>query len=437
MDGLQGSEHAADSIFLPLTWDEYIDLVDGGSIGSLLKNKSSNPHVDAVVRSLLDRVSSSDQFFFDSSKRAAEVFWLKISLCEAICRHVAEEHEHNSRSYVVLDPAHVMVQVRTKALTFLPVFWDVSVTIDDVRDYELAKFAEMPEEMAKGLRTIPVGADLNYAAPLVKLWPLGREMSAAVIIESADLIPADDSSMVTGLIRAHMISDEITAQDFSERDVFRLMLPLGTSRGVEMRAWARKVGSPERGIVVSGMIDPVPTDTWNAFTQRVKHVRSDAKVAVYRSFGSAFDVYSCGMLLLRALFGVESGRWAHLLDVLPMLLDGLSPLVQGVESEDHYTIHFRLKDRLQEFGDLFQPRSIPQDVWWDALIVAFRACSRIRGFSYGYDEPLTEHSTARHCARDLALIARRARLELFGSENRDRMVARVCERVLVESLEQP
>jgi hypothetical protein len=436
MDGLRGSEHALDSILPSFTWDEYIDLLDGESFDLLIGKKLSNPDFHATKRSLLDKFSSSPQYLFDSSRRAAEVFWLKLNLCEAVCRHVADEHEHTCRSYGVLDPAHVQIEVRTNTPTALPLFWNISLTVGHAHDQDLTPFAQIPSEMTKGLQAMPVGADLNYAAPLLKQWSQGRELSATVIVQSADFIPNEDGSSASGLIRAHIVTDEIKARDFSEQDVFRILLPLETGRGLEMKAWARKVDTPECGIVVSGMTDPVTTGTWNSFTQRVGHARSDARIAVYRSFASAFDVYSCGMLLLRALVGSQPRRWARLIDVLPMLLDGLSPLVQGVEPGDHYTIHCRVQERLQEFEDLFQPQGISHDVWWDTLIAAFRACSRVQGFGYGYDKPLTERNAAREFAQDLANVARRARIELIDAGNRDALFARVCDQMLAETRDQ-
>lgn len=422
MDALEGSGHSVGSTYPPLTWDEYIDLLDRRhSSDPKLQRSSSGQHIP-----------SSEQFFFDPTKRTGEIFWLKLCLCEAVCRSIAEEHERIGRSYGVLDPAQVVIQIADKDSVLLPLLWRVSLSIRRPANAEATQFADMPIEMAKGLVTMSVAADMTYAPPIIREWPPGRQLSTTALIQSADVIPDETVSTVRGLVRVHIVTDAIQARDFSDRDVFRVMLPVGTERGVETRAWARKVDSPERGIIVSGMTDPVTAEAWSAFARRVGQVESRASVAVYRSFASAYDVYSCGVLLLRALLGGDPGRWTRVMEALPQLLDGLSPLVEGIRPDDHYTTHIRIKDRLREWGDLFQCPHIAEDLWWDALIVALRACSRIGGFGYGYDQPISDRKSARDFARDMAGLSRRARIQLLNAECRDNMIAQVCDRVLAE-----
>jgi len=277
-----------------------------------------------------------------------------------------------------------------------------------------------------------MGVDLTYAAPQIRQRSTGREIPVTALIESADSIPDDEGHCVRGLVRVRVIADEITGRNISDQDVFRVILPLGTGRGPDVGICARKVGLPERGVIVSGMTDPLSTEIWSEFEQKVGQVRSSAKAVVYRSPLPNHDVFSCGMLLLRSLLGYEPNRWENVSRLLPALLEGLSPLVQGIEDQDHYTIYIRIRDRLQESGDLFTSKDLPEGLWWDALVAAFRACSCIEAFSYGYDKSSLEQSVARNFARDLSSLATRVRMELFEAGDRDGMIAQGCDRVLTE-----
>lgn len=288
----------------------------------------------------------------------------------------------------------------------------------------------MPAEMAYSLTMMPVGVNLVYAAPLVREWPLGRKLSVTAIVQSADPIPDDDQANMKGLARVHVIADGLNSRDFSDRDVFRASLPISGSRGACVELWTRKIESPERGIIVSGMTDTLSLDSWSRFTRSVGEVRSAAEIAVYRAASPAHDVYSCGMLLLRALLGSDERRWSRACELVPSLAEGLEPIVQGLAEDDDYTIHLRVRDRLRESADCFEAEHIPDAIWWDALVAVLRACSRIRGFSYADEATLYEPSPARLLARDLASLARRARIELFEAGERDAMILRVCDRAM-------
>jgi hypothetical protein len=258
---------------------------------------------------------------------------------------------------------------------------------------------------------------------------MGKTMSVTALVQSADPIPNDDQTHMRGLIRVHVIADGIHGKDFSDRDVFRVSLPSSESRGPSVELWARKVESPERGMIVSGMTDAVSLESWNLLTNAVGTVRSSAKITVYRAASPAHDVYSCGMLLLQALLGAEERRWDRACEQFSSIVYGLQPIVQGLD-DDHYTIHVRVRDRLRESADCFEAGGIPEVIWWDALVAVLRACSAIQGFSYASEATVYEPSPARLLARDLESLARRARVELFEAGERDAMILRVCDRAM-------
>ena len=423
MPRLQGSGQTSDISLPSFTWDDFCNILDSPSRG-LLASKLSVP--------LPVWLTSPGQYFFEAHphKLVLEVLCLKLSALNNLCLLVADEHERNRRSRGVIGPEQVVVQFPEHRAMVFPTRWTASVWLKESSQGEPPSFGNMPAEMASSLATIPAGVNLAYAAPLVREWPLGRQMSVTALIQSADPIPDDDQTQMRGLIRVHVIADDLHARDFSDHDVFRVILPLSNSRGASVEVWARKVETPERGVIVSGMSNTLPLDSWNMFSRAVGDVSSAAEITVHRAFSPAHDIYSCGMLLMRALLGSDERRWSRACDLVPSIAEGLEPVVQGIAEDDHYTFHLRVRDRLRESADSFEAEHIPDAIWWDALVAVLRACSCIRGFSYADDATSYEPSPARLLARDVASLARRTRIELFEAGERDAMILRVCDRAM-------
>ncbi|HEU5406215.1 MAG TPA: hypothetical protein VFU48_00505, partial [Nitrospira sp.] len=288
-------------------------------------------------------LTSPGQYFFETNpqKRALEVFCMKLGLLSNLCSLVVDEHEHTHRSRGVIAPQHVLVRFPEHRPAILPTRWSTSLSLAAGCDDTAFSVANMPEEMARNLTAMPTGVNLVYAAPLVRDWPLGRKVSVTALVQSADPIPDDDQANMKGLVQVHVIADGLSSRHFSDRDVFRVSLPINGSRGVCVELWARKVESAERGIIMSGTTDVVSLDSWKLFTRTLGDVRSSAEVAVYRAYLPTHDVYSCGMLLLRALLGSDESRWTRACEQFCSITEGLEPIVQGIAEDDDYTIYLR------------------------------------------------------------------------------------------------
>jgi hypothetical protein len=161
---------------------------------------------------------------------------------------------------------------------------------------------------------------------------------------------------------------------------------------------------------------------------------------VYRAFHHASDLYSLGMLLFRALLVHQSQSLEQVQQHLAEVLERLEPLVQGLNADDHWTLFTRVSGRLKERGEVFQPPSIsiPESLWYDALICGVRLVSGIRGFSFcgiveSKDrEPLPE--ALQGAMRAAEHVAEQARVELFDAAARHRDLMRVCDRALAERM---
>ena len=99
-------------------------------------------------------------------------------------------------------------------------------------------------------------------------------------------------------------------------------------------------------------------------------------------------------------------------------------------------LHVRIRERLCERQGLFLQPDITDDLWWDALTLALRALSTIPGFSYAVplssEARVSDTSGADALLQDVGHLARRARVELFEADDRDRTIRTACDRVLAD-----
>jgi hypothetical protein len=424
-----------------LSWDTFCDLLDGVPWDGieprlpLFKHAGRSRGDSGPLR---EQLATPGQYFFEAnlSQQAHERFWLKLCLFDRLCRRVAAVHTQTRRPLLTLDPAHILVTLPEQGSSYVPVRWGCGLTVQRSDEASRLLIDDMPSEMASGLRTVPQNVDLCYASPSVREWPLGREVAATALIQSADPIPDEGGTSIRGLVRVHVIADGIAAQSFSQQDVFRLVLPLDLRKGTDVRIWARKVDVPERGIMLSGVTDVLSLEVWKSFEGANGKAMSDARALVYRTFPPSSDLYSLGMLLLRALLGSDMRRWERVTATIPALLEGLAPAVQGVESSDVAVLHARIRERLCEWQDLFLQPAISDDLWWDALTLALRALWTIPGFSYAVpyssEACSSDNSGVDVLSLDVAHLARRARVELFEADERDRTIRTACDRLLAD-----
>lgn len=437
MEELESSRTPPISVPPCLSWDAFCNLLDDlpwEMAEACLATTGGDVAVEHI--SLLQtEFNKPGQYFFPahSSRHACEVFWLKLCLFESLCSQVARYHERASRPSFNIDSRHVQVLLVTESGGYVPIRWRGTVRLPASPAVAFFNIEGMPAEMGQGLSVAPDDIDPAYLAPLIREWPHGRDLGATALIESIDPIPDEGEGGIRGLLRIHLITDSIVAKDFSSRDVFCIKLPL-RSVNTGIRLWARKVDAPERGVVLSGVTDSLSQDAWRALEQDSHEVVSNARAIIYRSYSPACDVYGLGMLMLRSLLGSDSTQWNRLLSVLPSLVDGLAPAVQGVELTDYFTMHARVKEYLQEQGNLSLNQKVSSDLWWDAVLLGLRAISRIPGFSYEgvtadrlwspADTPVEDFRN------DVVQLANRARIELFESDDRDAVIVAACTSVL-------
>lgn len=419
-----------------LSWDKVCDLLGGSDWSTIPEPVRSLPPFRT-------KFSSGRQFLFqdEPGQLPLEQLWLKLSGFASLCRRVAEFYRLYQRPYLSLDPAHITVRVSDHSFTWLPARWLFAVELDDAKGAQSLVHETMPKAMARDIFVPSGDLDADYAAPVMRQWPLGRELPVTVLLRSIERIPDDtDEQLSRGLIRAHVFSEAVSLADCSEQDAFHLGLRVPGSGTALVPLWARRVEAAERGLIVSGVTDPIPNATWAQLERAEQQVFSGAQAKVYRAFHHASDLYSLGMLLFRALLVQQSQSLDQVQQQIAGVLERLEPLVQGLNPDDHWTRFTRVTGRLKERGEVFQPPagSIPESVWYDALICGLRLVSGIPGFSFCGSEGSTDHTRLPEalqgamCAAEC--VAEQARVELFDVAARHRDLMRVCDLALAERM---
>jgi hypothetical protein len=335
----------------------------------------------------------------------------------------------------------VSLRVADPSFTWLPARWLLSVELEVSQGARPLAHDQMPTEMAQDVFVPSSEAQTAYTAPIIRQWPMGRELPVTALLRSMERIPDEtDEQLSRGLIRAHLFSDAVSFEDFSERDVLQVVLVLPGSDARSVPLWARRVEEAERGLVVSGVTAPIPSAVWARLERAKQQVFSDVRARVYRSLTESCDLYSLGMLLFRALIVPQSRSLEEVQRTIFAVLDGLGPLVQGLNLDDHWTVHTRVRGKLDEHGMLFAPPStaLSEFVWYDAVIYGLRLVSRISDFglcdSPGASKDPWVPPTLQMASRLAEQLSEQARVELFESTTRYHDLLRICELALAERM---
>ncbi len=419
-----------------LSWDQVCDLLVGADW----------PAVPATIQSIPQfrtRFSLGRQFLFqdDPSRLSLESLWLKLSAFARLCRRVAEFYEQHQRPYLSLEPKHIHACVRDQTFTWLPARWVFALELDATKGPTPLVHETMPSEMARHVLVSSSDIDSTYIAPIMKQWPVGRELRVTVLLRSVERVSDDTDQDSRGLVRAHVFSETASFTDFSERDVFHLVLRLPGNGSKTVSLWARKVEEAERGLVVSGLTEPIPNVTWAQLQGAKQQVFSDAVAHIYRAFHHGCDLYGLGLLLFRSLLVTQRLSLEQVKQQVGEVLERLEPLVQGLHPDDNWTLFMRVSGRLQEHQGIFRPpaeTSLPEYLWYDALILGLRLVSWIPGFSFcespGARDEKPVPDALRRTVGMAELMAEQARLDLFDASARHHDLNRLCDLVLTERM---
>jgi hypothetical protein len=423
-----------------VNWDTYCDWLTGVPPDSGARPWPESNGAEALqeasdVEALSSRLAGQFLFDHDPSRRTLERYWLKLNLFGLLCRVVLHAHASTGRPILALTPTCVQIRPRAWRDSWLPHWWrfDVSVVSNPVSSSPLLD--EIPPEMASELVPVPDYVDQIYAPTVVREWPLGREVLTTALVQSVDPMPHDAEGETQALVRLHLVTEQLPAREFTTYDVFKVSLTVhGASRTVSV--WARTIDAPERGVIVSGVTETVPNDMRNLLVKLNQQVLPDTRVALFRMFPLSSDLDSLAMLLLRSLVAPAGHEFPATANQVRELVNRMTPAVENMDPDDAYMRHTRLGERFREMGGRLRNPGIPDELWFDGLILVARCLSPVSGFGFRAQasqgrghEPL---SPIGFVLREVARLAARTRVELFESEQRGIDIQRACEQVLAE-----
>jgi hypothetical protein len=254
-------------------------------------------------------------------------------------------------------------------------------------------------------------------------------------VQSVDSIPRELDGELQALVRIHLATEKLPAREFTIHDVFQVSLPIhGSSRIV--RVWARKIETPERGIIVSGATETISNDMMGPLLKLDQQVLRDTRVALFRAFPLSCDVESLGLLFLRSLVAPHARAFPDVARNVRELVTRITPAVEGMDLDDAYTLHTRMRERFLELESMLRTPGIPDELWFDGLILVVRCLSAVSGFGFGAhaSEGVGRESSnsVGVILREVAHLAARAKVELFEPEQREATIQRACEHVLAE-----
>jgi len=393
------------------------------------------------------------QFFFSPCHQPPlplEVFWLKWRLLTSLARQLLASHSTTRAPFLDLCPERVQVRYPSLDDPSLPPRWAFSpffLSEKCALPYTPQSPTPLPPDFPCTLFQLPQGSDPIFFHPQLQGVPLGQQESVTALIRSIEPSPPsfEGTKSHQGMLTIHLLSNTLSSYAFSDKDVFFVQLsPLsGSSHPLEM--WAKSVGSAERGLVVQGKSQPLSTSDWEHFYQNQREAFPQSQVTIFGCFHVPCDLYSLGMMIFYTLLGHQQEQWQPVRQSIPPLLVSLEHIVQGVHPNDEFEMGYALRRRLSEEGQNFSKTQvmssscssasssgfIPDILWDEALVMAFKLISHISGFSLCSNQgDFDLHDPAHPMERvvhSMERVDEGIRLELFGQSPRNAEILRACQ----------
>ena len=444
-----------------LQWDEFCDLLGGAAWTDACGQWSFEdltPERRQLLPVLASRFADQRQFLFSDTKGSVfplEAFWLKWRLFAGLCSQVLALHRDRRRPHLGLHPSQIQITIPEVADPLLPARWNFAVKLLNSEGAMPFVHEQMPPAFMDRLFQPPHSVENPYQATELRDWPLGKSEPVTILVRSMERVrlPEVEGDEIRGMVQLHILTDSIPASAFSEKDVFHVHLNLSHGGASTVRVWGSKVESAERGLVISGVTEPMRPALWDHLEQNQKQVFSQSKAVFYRAFQVPCDLYSLGVILLRTLVGQRAESTSRLELALPQILVNLEKIVTSGGSHDPAQLSQRIQGLLNEEGALFSQRSllfpttisptgattIPDELWYDGVQLAFRFMGRIPGFGFSansgdYDVG-NPGQLMEHALKEVMRIGEWIYVELFGSRQRNRDILTACQ-ILREELVQ-
>ncbi|MCK6683753.1 MAG: hypothetical protein L6R30_15240 [Thermoanaerobaculia bacterium] len=375
----------------PLRWDEWADVLGGRDLAEIIPSATAdhlqNQSIQRRVEWLKSRLPESGQFFFAEEGNgldANEVLCLKLIGFHQVVTALAAFYRTTSQPHLDLNAGHVLFDPFGAGAS-LPSFWSFEAKLHGVASSLSAASLGFDVVLPPAHPTYP------YAAPEIVEFQMAHPRAADVFFQ--DILPDQGSGGMR--VVGRLVDPNGLFPTPSAADPIRLALPEEVAGlGLSGLTVFLKEGSEPSYQEFEFQSEPVEIDEIlvkkfrRMFGARFPGVR----YKVFPRFGSPSDLYSLGILLLRALSHDEA-HFGAIVQALPRL----SPVLSKQDSDrpaearlraaaagepavlallDRSSIFFGNRERAAA-----RPNAIPQSLWEQAACLAFRLATRTSGFS--------------------------------------------------------
>ncbi|MFN7987833.1 MAG: hypothetical protein U0529_10195 [Thermoanaerobaculia bacterium] len=375
----------------PVRWDEWTDFVGGRAEADLvpssapesLETESGRRRVEWLCETL----PPTGRFLYGhdgSGVDAVEVLYLKMTAFRQLVDAVLAFYRATGQPHLDLHPGHVLLD-SYGAGSSLPALWTFEVRLHGLastsksRSFGVDVVVPPPEPM------------FPYAAPEILEFRLASRRPGDVYL--SEIEPADAGLGVR--VEGRLSDPNGLFPRPEEPDWIHVTFPdeaLGL--GIDALVVRRKEGVPASYEELTFVSEPVDLD--DAAVKRLRRsfgVRlPGARYKVFPRFGAPSDLYSLGVLLLRALAGGERTEFPLLLQAVQRAAtaatrtkegDALTRLKAALAADavtaslfDRAHVFWKDEDRVPG-----RPNAIPPQLWERAVLLALRLVNRIPGFS--------------------------------------------------------
>ena len=410
---------------LHLRFDEFAALVGGASFDAIAAGVTE-PGRLALLRQLEPRFTERPQYFFahdPAGKLGLEVLRLKLTLFRELCAATAALHRYTRGPHLGLSPARVMI--RSEPSGMLPNLWTFAVGLIGLGNAR-------PKSLGEGAALVyerPRLIDPVYAAEPLREFP-ASDQPCTVTVRAVQRAAEGRTT-----VELDVATDSIDLAPLGDKDRVELALVQGRPP-LSLRLVAQRTGAAAQLARLRTLPAVLDAGTTAALEQMVDRPFGRARLTVWPSLHVPCDVHALGMMLFTALTAgpaasppaiarrVEEPRRELATHAAPGHL-----LRRAAEDGPLRKTHlFADPDRHARAA-----AAVPDALWLEALQIALRAASTVRGFSVcrghsdfdpGHPEVKTEF-----LLQLVDTLIRQVDAELFGLPGRAREIAEALARV--------
>jgi hypothetical protein len=375
----------------PVKWDEWTDFVGGRTEAELAPAAAPESLEEESCRRrvewLREGLPPTGRYLYGhdgTGVDAVEVLYLKMTAFRQLVSAVLAFYRATGQPHLDLQPGHVLLD-SYGAGSSLPALWTFEVRLHGLSS--AAKTSSFGVEVV----VPPFEPTFPYAAPEILEFRLAARRPGDVYL--SEIEPADAGLGVR--VEGRLSDPNGLFPKPEEPDWIHVTFPdeaLGL--GIDSLVVKRKPDVPASYEELTFVSEPVDLD--DAAVKRLRRsfgVRlPGARYKVYPRFGAPSDLYSLGVLLLRALAGGERTDFPLLLQSVQRAAtaaarvkegDALARLKAALANEpvtasllDRSRVFWKDEDRVPG-----RPNAIPPPLFERAVLLALRLVTRMPGFS--------------------------------------------------------